>query len=45
MVRTERVVVASPGPPRCAQAVFIDGHYEPHGRWVPPHWRCVRRTY
>ena len=45
MVRTERVVVATPAQPRCAQAVWIDAHYEPHGRFVPAHWRCVRTTY
>jgi hypothetical protein len=38
-------VVARRGPPQCAQAVWIEGHFEPHGRWVPPHWRCVRAAY
>jgi hypothetical protein len=44
-VRTERTVVATPAPPRCAQAVWIEGHYERDGRWMPAHWRCVRANY
>jgi hypothetical protein len=44
-VRTERVVVAQPAASTCTNAVWIDGHYEQHGRWVPAHWRCTRVVY
>jgi hypothetical protein len=44
-VRTERVVAMPTTPTTCAQTVWVEGHYEPHGRWVPAHWRCVRGAY
>jgi hypothetical protein len=24
----------------CAGGIWIEGHYGPHGRWHPGHWRC-----
>ena len=36
VVREQRVASG----PRCRDAVWIDGHYGPHGRWHPAHWRC-----
>lgn len=36
VVREQRVASRS----RCRNAVWIDGHYGPHGRWHPGHWRC-----
>jgi hypothetical protein len=44
-VRTERTVVATPSTPTCSGAVWVDAHYDPHGRWVPGSWRCARVTY
>ena len=37
VVREQRVATG----PRCRNAVWIDGHYGPHGRWHPGHWRCA----
>ncbi|HXX66019.1 MAG TPA: hypothetical protein VEK07_02495 [Polyangiaceae bacterium] len=35
------VVEARPAPPpRCPGGEWIAGHYGPHGRWHPGHWRC-----
>jgi hypothetical protein len=35
------VVEARPAPPgRCPGGVWVAGHYGPHGRWHPGHWRC-----
>lgn len=35
------VVEARPGPPgRCPGGYWVAGHYGPHGRWHPGHWRC-----
>jgi hypothetical protein len=33
-------VVARPPPP-CGEAVWVEGHYGPHGHWQPAHWRCA----
>ena len=27
----------------CPEAVWIEGHYGPRGRWHPGHWRCPAR--
>ncbi len=32
----ERVVAAAP----CPGAVWVEGHYGPHGHWHPGHWVC-----
>jgi len=37
----ERSYARGPGYARgCPGGVFIEGHYGPHGRWHPGHWRC-----
>jgi hypothetical protein len=35
VVRETRV--ARPG---CSGGFWVEGHYGPHGRWHPGHWRC-----
>ena len=32
-------VVVRPNVP-CPGAVWIEGHYNSHGRWIHGHWRC-----
>ena len=32
-------VVVRPVAP-CPTAVWVEGHYNSHGRWVHPHWQC-----
>ena len=42
-VRTERVVVAKPST--CANAVWVQAHYDRYGRFVPAQWRCTSVVY
>ena len=37
VVREQRVAT---GPRGCPGGYWIQGHYGPHGRWHPGHWRC-----
>ncbi|HEX4476727.1 MAG TPA: hypothetical protein VH142_16680 [Polyangiaceae bacterium] len=38
---TGEVVVERPRG--CADAVWVHGHHNDYGRWVPGHWVCGRR--
>jgi hypothetical protein len=39
---TDRVVAR---PATCTNAVWIEGHYDVHGLWIPGFWRCQHVTY
>jgi hypothetical protein len=45
-VHTKEIVVARPAAPAaCANAVWVEGHYDRHSRWVPGAWHCQRVVY